>query len=224
MSDELQRAEDRCKELTEAKLRMERNLDEYDDDMNKERLEKETTLKSKAKLEADLNICKHVIQEKDGEVQSLLRTITMKQKEVASLTFKLEEEQLLVSKSQNKLKELSKRITEVEDENEIERRSRVKSEREKSTLETEIAELSDKLGEIGCNSLMQTEIQRKRETEMWKLKQEYEDALIAREGEISNMKRKLSTELMELSDKLEANMKSKARYASVLCISQIKIK
>lgn len=62
--------------------------------------------KSKRKIEGDLKLTQETVTDLERNRKELEQTIVRKDKEIASLTAKLEDEQVLVSKQQKQIKEL----------------------------------------------------------------------------------------------------------------------
>merc|ERR1711879_753434 len=88
------------------------------------------------------------------------------------LQTKLEDENALVGQLQKKIKELQARIEELEEELEAERTARAKVEKQRSELSRELEELSERLEEAGGATAAQVELNKRRETEMSKLRRD----------------------------------------------------
>ena len=73
-----------------------------------------------------MKLTQETVTDLERNKKELEQTIVRKDKEIASLTAKLEDEQVLVSKQQKQIKELQARIEELEEEVEAERQARAK--------------------------------------------------------------------------------------------------
>merc|ERR1719446_644692 len=96
-------------------------------------------------------------------------SVSRKDKEINSLSSKLEEEQNLASRHQKQVKELQARLEEAEEEVEHERQARAKAEKGKSGIVKEMQDLADRLEEAGGATNAQMELNKKREAELTKL-------------------------------------------------------
>merc|ERR1712223_1249765 len=104
--------------------------------------------------------------------------ILKKDKDVATHTTKLEDEQNLVGKLQKQIKELQSRIEANEEELEAERQARSKAEKQKSNLARDMDDLAERLDEAGGATTAQLELNKKREAELAKLRRDLEEATI----------------------------------------------
>jgi len=82
--------------------------------------------KAKRKVEGDLKLTQEAVTDLERNKKELEQTVQRKDKEISSLTAKLEDEQSLVGKLQKQIKELQSRIEELEEEVEAERQARTK--------------------------------------------------------------------------------------------------
>ena len=110
--------------------------------------------------------------------KELEAAIMRKEGEVSQLGSKLEDEQSLVGKVQKSIKELQGRIEEMEEELEAERQARAKAERQRSDLAREMESLGDRLNEASGATAAQVELNKKRETEVAKLRKDLEECHI----------------------------------------------
>ena len=110
--------------------------------------------------------------------KELEAAIMRKEGEISQLGSKLEDEQSLVGKVQKSIKELQGRIEEMEEELEAERQARAKAERQRSDLAREMESLGDRLNEASGATAAQVELNKKRETEVAKLRKDLEECHI----------------------------------------------
>merc|ERR1711994_1182773 len=108
--------------------------------------------------------------------------ISRKEKDSSALSTKLEDEQSLVSKMQKGIKETQARVEELEEELEAERQARAKAERQRSDLARELEQLGERLNEAGGATAAQMELNKKRDSEIGKLRKDLEEAHIQQES------------------------------------------
>merc|ERR1711874_572003 len=112
--------------------------------------------------------------------------IGRKEKELAGLASKLEDEQSIVAKVQKTIKEIQGRVEELEEELEAERQARAKAEGKRSQLAKEFDGLSERLGEASGATMAQIELNKKREAEVQKLRKDLEEAHIQQDTTMQN--------------------------------------
>merc|ERR1711972_1311771 len=126
-----------------------------------------------------------------GRVKNELnQTVQRKEKEIASMSAKIEDEGTLGSKYSIQIKELQARLEEVDEELAIERQNRAKAEKNRSLLSRDIEDLGQKLEDAGNNTSTQIELNKKREGELCKLKAELEESVIGHEGTLAALRQK----------------------------------
>merc|ERR1740129_2311502 len=136
--------EDKCNHLNKVKGKLEQALDETEDSLERER-----------KVEGDLKLTQEAVSDLERIKSELTQTIQRKDKEVTSMSAKIEDEQTLGSKYQKQVKELSSRLEELDEELTIERQNRANSEKTLSTLFRDIGDLAEKLEDAGNNTATQ---------------------------------------------------------------------
>ena len=103
------------------------------------------------------------------------------------------------------------RIEELEEELEAERQARAKAEKQRADLAREIEELSERLEEAGGATSSQIELNKRRETELSKLRRDLEEANLQHEQAMSNLRKKHNDTVAELSEQLDNLNKNKAK-------------
>merc|ERR1711970_225444 len=137
--------------------------------------------------------------------------ISNKEKNNQILAAKLDDEQSLVAKAQKNIKELQGRVEAAEEELEAERQARARAERQRSDLAREIEQLGERYDEASGATVAQVELNKKREAEIVKLRKDVEEANIASESVLSNLKRKQGDAVLEMSEQVDALQKMKAK-------------
>jgi len=137
------------------------------------------------------------IMRKDGEIQSLVS--------------KLDDEQGFVGKVQKTIKELQGRIEEMEEELEAERQGRAKAERQRSDLAREMESLGERLNEACGATSAQIELNKKRESEVAKLRKDLEECHIQHESTLISLKKKQQDSVFEMSEQMDQLNKMKAK-------------
>uniref|UniRef100_A0A1W7RA59 Myosin heavy chain, muscle n=1 Tax=Hadrurus spadix TaxID=141984 RepID=A0A1W7RA59_9SCOR len=209
--EDLQGIEDKVNHLNKVKAKLEQTLDELEDNLEREKKLRGEVEKSKRKVEGDLKLAQEAVADLEKNKKELEQTIQRKEKEMASLSAKLEDEQSLVAKLQKQIKELQARIEELEEELEAERQARAKAEKQRADLAREIDELSERLEEAGGATSAQIDLNKRREAEMAKLRRDLEESNLQHEQTMGNLRKKHNDVVAELSDQIDQMNKQKAR-------------
>merc|ERR1719447_555742 len=174
--EDIQAMEDRCNHLSKVKSKLEQSLDECEDALEREKKCKGDVEKMKRKIEGDLKLTQEAVSDLERVKAELSQTIQRKEKELSSIGAKIEDEGTLGSKYSKQIKELQTRIEELDEELAIERQNRAKAEKNRSILSRDIEDLGRRLEEAGSNTSTQIELNKKRETELTKLKSDLEES------------------------------------------------
>merc|ERR1719151_420567 len=125
--------------------------------------------KVKRKIEGNLKLTQEAVGDLDRIKADLAAGLQRKEKELMSMSAKIEDEGTLGSKYNKQVKELQSRIEELDEELHIERQNRAKAEKNRTTLSRDIQDLGGRLEEAGSNTSTQIELNKKREAELLKL-------------------------------------------------------
>merc|ERR1719297_188107 len=201
--EDMAAAEEKVAHLNRIKSKLEMTLDDLNDQLGKEKRDRIDCEKARRRVEGELKVSQEAVadlerQKKDGEL-----TIGRKEKDVTSLTTKLEDEQNLVSKVQKSIKDVQSRVEESEEELEAERQARAKAERQRSDLARELESLGERLNEAGGATHAQVELNKKREAEVQKLRKDLEEANISHEATLIGLKKKHQDAVSEMSEQIE---------------------
>merc|ERR1711902_354090 len=123
---------------------------------------------------------------------------------------KMEDEQSLVAKVQKTIKEVQARIEEMEEELEAERQGRAKAERQRSDLARELENLGERLNEASGATSAQVELNKKRESEVTKLRKDLEECRIQHLDTLVSLKKKQADSIAEMSEQMDQLNKMKA--------------
>merc|ERR1712083_515869 len=156
--EDMAAAEEKVAHLNRIKSKLEMTLDDLNDQLGKEKRDRIDCEKARRRVEGELKVSQEAVadlerQKKDGEL-----TIGRKEKDVAGLASKLDDEQNLVSKVQKTIKDVQSRVEESEEELEAERQARAKAERQRSDLARELESLGERLNEAGGATHAQVEL------------------------------------------------------------------
>ncbi|KAG7247874.1 hypothetical protein CRUP_036075, partial [Coryphaenoides rupestris] len=110
-----------------------------------------------------------------------------------------------------KLKEHQARIEELEEEAESERAMRAKVEKQRAELSRDLEDLSDRLEEAGGATVAQIEQNRKRESDLLRLRRELEEGVLQSEGAAAALRKKHTESQAELAEQLEALSRLRAK-------------
>jgi SMC interacting uncharacterized protein involved in chromosome segregation len=100
-------------------------------------------------------------------------------------------------------------VAESEEETECERQAKMRAEKQRGDLARELAELNERLEEAGGVTAVQIELNKKREAELAKLRQDLETANAQHEASAAQLRKKNQEAVNELSIQIEALMKNK---------------
>merc|ERR1712045_451869 len=210
-AEDLIAAEEKVKHLSQVKSQLESTLDQLEGGFDKEKKARATIEKQKRKIEGDLKMAQDSVNDLEREKRDIENTIGNKEKNVLMLSAKLDDEQSLVAKAQKNIKELQARVEAAEEELEAERQARSKAERQRSDLAREIEQLGNRYDEASGATVAQVELNKKRECEIVKLRKDVEEANIASESVLSNLKRKQGDSVLEMQEQIDALAKMKAK-------------
>merc|ERR1719483_635686 len=209
--EDIQAMEDRCNHLSKVKGKLEQSLDECEDALEREKKSKGDVEKLKRKIEGDLKLTQEAVGDLDRIKADLAAGLQRKEKELMSMSAKIEDEGTLGSKYNKQVKELQSRIEELDEELHIERQNRAKAEKNRTTLSRDIQDLGGRLEEAGSNTSTQIELNKKREAELLKLKGELEEANIAHEGTLAALRQKHNNTMAEMGEQIDGLNKNKAK-------------
>merc|ERR1719244_1806249 len=209
--EDIQAMEDKCNHLNKVKGKLEQSLDECEDSLEREKKAKGDVEKLKRKVEGDLKLTQEAVSDLERIRSELNQTIQRKEKEVASMSAKIEDETTLGSKYSKQVKELQCRTEELDEELFLERQNRAKAEKNRTVLSRDIQDLGARLEEAGSNTSTQIELNKKREAELMKLKGELEEANIAHEGILAALRQKHNNTMSEMGEQIDSLNKNKAK-------------
>merc|ERR1712117_288555 len=210
-AEDLVSAEEKVKHLNAVKSQLESTLDQLEGGLDKEKKGRATLEKQKRKIEGDLKMSQDTVADLEREKRDVENAIANKEKNVQMLSSKLDDEQSLVAKAQKNIKELQARVEAAEEELEAERQARAKAERQRSDMAREIEQLGERYDEASGATVAQVELNKKREAEIIKLRKDVEEANIASESVLSNLKRKQGDAVLEMQEQIDALQKMKAK-------------
>merc|ERR1719365_503292 len=209
--EDIQAMEDRCNHLSKVKGKLEQSLDECEDSLEREKKAKGDVEKLKRKAEGDLKLTQEAVSDLERIKADLGAALQRKEKEMASMAAKIEDEGTLGSKYSKQVKELQCRTEELDEELFIERANRAKAEKNRTVLSRDIQDLGGRLEEAGSNTSTQIELNKKREAELLKLKGELEEANIAHEGTLAALRQKHNNTMAEMGEQIDSLNTNKAK-------------
>merc|ERR1719418_421573 len=99
----------------------------------------------------------------------------------------------------------------MEEELEAERQSRAKAERQRSELAREMEELTERIEEASGATAAQMELNKKRESEVIRMRKDLEEINIQQEATVLSLKKKHQDAILEMSEQIDQLGKLKAR-------------
>ncbi|KAK3868077.1 hypothetical protein Pcinc_026512 [Petrolisthes cinctipes] len=210
-AEDLQSLEDKCNHFGSIKSKLEHTLDELEDSLEREKKLRNDVEKSRRKVEGDLKLSQEAVADLERNQKEVELTIHRKDKEYSALVNKLEEEQATFMKFQRQIREQQARLDELESEVEHERQARAKAEKAKTNLAKELSDLGDRLDEAGGATAAQIELNKKRETELAKLRRDLEELNVQQESAMTLLRKKHNEAINEMSEQIDYLNKMKAR-------------
>merc|ERR1712165_391948 len=209
--EDIQSMEDKCNHLNKVKGKLEQALDECEDGLEREKKAKGDVEKLKRKTDGDLKLTQEAVSDLERVKSELVGAMQRKDKEIASVSSKIDDEATLGAKYAKQIKELQTRLEELDEELCLERQNRGKAEKNRSLLARDIEDLSQKLEDAGNNTSTQIELNKKREAELAKLKAELEESNIAHEGTLAALRQKHNNNMSEMGEQIDSLNKMKAK-------------
>merc|ERR1712128_342646 len=210
-TEDLQIATEKVEHLNKVKQKLESTLDELEGGVEKEKRSRANTEKERRKIEGDLKVCQETVADLERSKKELEAALMRRENEIGGQVSKLDDEQGLVGKVQKGIKELQGRVEEMEEELEAERQARAKAERQRSDLAREMESLGERLNEAAGTTSAQIELNKKRESEVTKMRKDWEEANIQRDATITSLKRKQQDAIAEMSEQIDQLAKMKAK-------------
>merc|ERR1712141_677498 len=182
------------------------------DSLEREKKAKGDVEKLKRKVEGDLKLTQEAVSDLERIKGELNQTIQRKDKEIASVSAKIDDEASLGGKYAKQVKELQSRLEELDEELTIERQSRAKAEKNRAGLSRDIEDFAEKLEDAGNNTATQIELNKKREAELLSLKSELDEISINHEGTLAALRQKHNNNMSEMGEQIDSlnKMKTKA--------------
>ncbi|CAF4199714.1 unnamed protein product [Rotaria sp. Silwood2] len=208
-TEQVQAEEDKVNHLNKLKAKLEQTLDELEDSLEREKKARVDLDKSKRKLETDLKALQSSLEELDKSKRELQETLKRKDQEIQQMGGRLEDEQGQATSLGKKIKESQHRIEELEEEVENERQARNKAEKQRADLAREIDEMGDRLQEAGGATTSQVEMNKKRESELQKLRRDLEEATLQHEATVAQLRKKHQDAVTEMGEQIDQLQKLK---------------
>uniref|UniRef100_A0A8D0CVK5 Myosin heavy chain 16 n=1 Tax=Sander lucioperca TaxID=283035 RepID=A0A8D0CVK5_SANLU len=186
--EDLQTEEDKVNHLTKTNSKLNSQVNELEDCWEQEKRIRAEVEKARRKAEGDLKMTIENLNEMENAKLDLEEVIKKRDFEINNMNSKLEDEQALSSMLSRKLKE-----------------HQVCGwvEKQRAELSRDLEDLSDRLEEAGGATVAQIEQNRKRETDLLKLRRELEEAALQSETTAAALRKKHSDAMAELGEQLE---------------------
>merc|ERR1712045_1033720 len=163
-------------------------------------------------VDGDLKLTQEAVADLERIRSELNQSVQRKEKEISSMSAKIDDEGTLANKYGKQIKELQTRLEELDEELTIERSARAKAEKNRSGLSRDIEDLAEKLDDAGNNTSTQIELNKKRETELAKLKMDLDELNLSHEGTLAALRQKHNNNISEMGEQIDSlnKMKTKA--------------
>merc|ERR1712088_136802 len=210
-AEDLGVAEDKVSHLNQIKSKLESTLDELESSLEKEKRGRANVEKERRKVEGELKVTQESVADQERTKKELESAVERKEKDASVLLSKLDDEQSLVAKIQKAIKENQAHVEELEEELEAEMQARAKAERQRSDLARELENMGERLGEASGATSAQIELNKKRESEVTKLRRDLEEAHIQQESTLASLKKKHQDAIAEMSEQIDQLNKMKTK-------------
>ena len=195
-SEDLQIVDDKVKHLYKVKEKLEATLDELEASSEREKRGRIAIDKERRKLELELKLLQESVADLERSRKEFESQIGRKDADIVAARAKLNDEQALVGKIQKTIKEHQSRIEVLEEELEAERQARAHAERQRSDLAREMENLQERLHQAGGSTAAQTELNKKKEYEVSRLRKDIEEVKIQHESLVASMKKKQQVDIL----------------------------
>merc|ERR1712106_720177 len=209
--DDLHVAEEKVGHLNDMKAKLEATFDELEGGVAGEKRARSGVEGARRKTEGELKMAQETVSELEGAKRDLENVIARKEKDILGLSGKLDEEQSAVAKVTKAIKEHQGRVEELEEELDAERQARAKAEKQRADLAKEMERIGDRLGDAGGASAAQLELNKKRETEVGRLRKDLEEATINNESVLMSLKKKHQDAIQEMTEQIDCLAKAKSK-------------
>lgn len=208
ISTKCQSEEEKAKSLAKLKAKNETNMVDLQGQIEELQNAKNETEKAKNKLEQKCSQLQIQLQESSGNLDNLDVNIKRKDTEISELIKKLDDETAKLSSLDRNHRQTTALLEEIQEELENERQNRLKAEKTAKELDNDLRNLRDELEETQDTTVVQKEIQQKREKELEALKAAHEQEITDHEHSISELKSKHNQVIQELNDRIDTLTKS----------------
>ena len=141
----------------------------------------------------------------------LSQVLQRKEKELGSLSGKIEDEQTLGNKLNQQIKELQSRLEELDEDLESERVARARADKARGQLSRELDELNERLEETGGHTAAQIALNSRREEELAKLKTDLDACNINHESTLAVLRQKHNASIADMGEQIDNLNKQKAK-------------
>ncbi|CAL4116517.1 unnamed protein product [Meganyctiphanes norvegica] len=210
-AEDVQCIEDKCNHLFMIKGKLEQNLDETEDSLDRERKLRSNVEKAKKKIEADLRLTQETVMELESHQKEIEDIYARKEIEVSTLTTRIDDEQVITLKRTKQVKELHARLGELEDTLKVQTTARAKAEKLKQRLTREMEEVSHALDEASGITASHVELNKRREEELANLRRILQETTMQHEAVMHSLRKRHNDAVNELSDNIDHVNKNKIR-------------
>ncbi|XP_065820911.1 myosin-8-like [Labrus bergylta] len=221
--DDLQAEEDKVNGLIKMKMKLEQQVDDLENSLEHEKKLHADSERCRRKLEGDLKLSQETIVDLENDRQQADDRLKKKDFEISDLQSRIEDEQSLSTQLQKKIKELQARGEELEEEIESERSTRAKAEKQRCDLSRELDEISERLEEAGGATAAQAELNKKREAEFLRVRQDLEESTLQHESIAATLRRKQADSVAELSEQIDNIQRVKQKLEKEKCELKLEI-
>ncbi|PAV77243.1 hypothetical protein WR25_17904 [Diploscapter pachys] len=199
--------EEKTKHGTKVKGKLEQQLHEYEQDLQRERQQRAEVEGQKRKLLADLEDNKDLLEEKRSKVEELTAQLMKREEELAHQLTKTDEDAANTALLQRQIRDMQSTIDELREDVEIEKTNRNKAESMRREISAQLEKMKGDVLDKTDESTMLHDIIARKDEEVTSLKRDKEKEVAAIEARLEDTKAKLSRQVEELHEELEIQRK-----------------
>lgn len=204
--------EDKCTHLTILKGNLEKHLEKLEGFLEHEKKIRSEAERQKRKSESDLRLTHQTVTDLHKGRKELEQALDRKNKEVSALVIKVEEENQQIARLTKQIKESEKRQAELEAESLQERQARSTAETAKVALTHEVSDLSNRLNEASAVATAQMEMNKNREAEVARLRNDLKDKSLQYENTLSQQQKKHRENMEGMVEQIDDLSRARARW------------
>ncbi|KIH63134.1 hypothetical protein ANCDUO_06567 [Ancylostoma duodenale] len=187
LTDRLDMLQERYDRAENQRNRMQEELDSFEDKLVAETRQKDELARANKKLESQLKTISEQLAMIQREKHTMDLDCKRREEDIGQLKHRAANDANLIVKLQANIRKLIARITELEEELDLERKSRSKAERQRKELQADIEAIQQQMEEASGQLIAQAHLNKLRSEEMVNLQREIQKKNITRESCLADL-------------------------------------